>query len=80
MGVDLSLRLVPDGLWDLVAPLLPSFTPRRRPGPGPGRLGRARRRWPDPHQQIANLTVRVFEFRRCGGVRALGGWWRSVCL
>ncbi|WP_093775025.1 IS5 family transposase [Streptomyces sp. yr375] len=32
MGADLSQRLVPDGLWDLVAPLLPSFTPRRQGG------------------------------------------------
>ncbi|WP_442811917.1 transposase [Streptomyces sp. NBC_01803] len=29
MGADLSRRrLVPDGLWDLVAAFLPSFTPR----------------------------------------------------
>lgn len=32
MGVDLSLRLVPDELWDLVGPLLPSFTPRPQGG------------------------------------------------
>ncbi|MFE4366802.1 transposase [Streptomyces sp. NPDC056835] len=32
MGSDLSRRLVPDGLWVLVAPLLPSFTPRRQGG------------------------------------------------
>ncbi|WP_405983337.1 IS5 family transposase [Streptomyces sp. NBC_00872] len=32
MGADLSQRLVPDGLWDLVAPLLPSFTLRRQGG------------------------------------------------
>jgi transposase len=32
VGADLSQRLVPDGLWDLVAPLLPSFTPRRQGG------------------------------------------------
>ncbi|MFG2023766.1 transposase [Streptomyces sp. NPDC048825] len=32
MGADLSQRLVPDGLWDLAAPLLPSFTPRRQGG------------------------------------------------
>jgi transposase len=28
----LSRRLVPDGLWDLAAPLLPSFTPRSQGG------------------------------------------------
>ncbi len=32
MSADLSQRLVPDGLWDLVAPLLPSFTPRLQGG------------------------------------------------
>jgi transposase len=32
VGADLSQRLVPDGLWDLVAPLLPSFAPRRQGG------------------------------------------------
>jgi transposase len=32
VGVDLSQRLVPDGLWELAAPLLPSFTPRRQGG------------------------------------------------
>ncbi|WP_162001802.1 transposase [Streptomyces violaceusniger] len=32
MGADLSQRLVPDGLWVLVAPLLPSSTPRRQGG------------------------------------------------
>lgn len=32
MGVDLSQRLVPDGLWDLAAPLLPSFVPRPQGG------------------------------------------------
>ncbi len=29
---DLSLRLVPDGLWELVEPLLPKFEPRRQGG------------------------------------------------
>lgn len=32
VGVDLSQRLVPDGLWDLAAPLLPSFTSRPQGG------------------------------------------------
>lgn len=32
MGADLSQRLVPDGLWDLVAPLLPSFASRPQGG------------------------------------------------
>jgi transposase len=32
MGVDLSQRLVPDGLWELAAPLLPGFSPRRQGG------------------------------------------------
>ncbi|MFF7586082.1 transposase [Kitasatospora purpeofusca] len=32
MGADLSQRLVPDGLWDQVAPLLPSFATRRQGG------------------------------------------------
>jgi transposase len=33
MGVDgLSRRLVPDGLWELVAPLLPPFAVRRQGG------------------------------------------------
>ncbi|WP_329241128.1 transposase [Streptomyces sp. NBC_01478] len=32
MGVDLSQRLVPDGLWELVAPLLPSFNSRPQGG------------------------------------------------
>ncbi|MEW9515448.1 transposase [Streptomyces tubercidicus] len=32
MGIDLPQRLVPDGLWELVAPLLPSFS--RRPQGG----------------------------------------------
>lgn len=32
MGVDLSERLVPDGLWELVAPLLPSFNSRPQGG------------------------------------------------
>jgi transposase len=29
---DLSRRLVPDGLWDLVEPLLPPFSPRPQGG------------------------------------------------
>jgi transposase len=32
VGVDLSQRLVPDGLWDLAAPLLPSFASRPQGG------------------------------------------------
>ncbi|MEO3764194.1 hypothetical protein [Streptomyces sp. B8F3] len=32
MGADLSQRLVPDELWELVAPLLPSFTSRPQGG------------------------------------------------
>lgn len=32
MGVDLSHRLVPDGLWELTAPLLPGFMPRPQGG------------------------------------------------
>ncbi|MFI6645784.1 transposase [Streptomyces sp. NPDC050504] len=32
MGVDLSQRLVPDELWELVAPLLPSFAARPQGG------------------------------------------------
>ncbi|GGJ62340.1 transposase [Streptomyces brasiliensis] len=32
MGVDLSQRLVPDGLWGLVAPLLPPVPPRPQGG------------------------------------------------
>ncbi|MGV9261316.1 IS5 family transposase [Streptomyces sp. NPDC003703] len=32
MGADLQQRLVPDGLWDLVAPLLPSFASRPQGG------------------------------------------------
>lgn len=32
VGVDLSQRLVPDGLWELVEPLVPSFAPRRQGG------------------------------------------------
>ncbi|WP_107102848.1 transposase [Streptomyces torulosus] len=32
MSVDLSQRLVPDGLWELAAPLLPSFTSRPQGG------------------------------------------------
>lgn len=32
MGVDLAQRLVPDGLWALVEPLLPGFRPRRQGG------------------------------------------------
>ncbi|WP_338674690.1 IS5 family transposase [Streptomyces sp. SCSIO 30461] len=32
MGADLSQRLVPDGLWELVAPLLPSFNSRPQGG------------------------------------------------
>lgn len=32
MSVDLSQRLVPDGLWELVAPLLPSFNSRPQGG------------------------------------------------
>jgi transposase len=32
VGVDLSQRLVPDGLWGLVAPLLPSFASRPQDG------------------------------------------------
>ncbi|MDO0929791.1 IS5 family transposase [Streptomyces sp. TG1A-8] len=32
MGVDLSQRLVPDGLWELAAPLLPSFSARPQGG------------------------------------------------
>ena len=28
----LALRLVPDELWKLVAPLIPRFTPRRQGG------------------------------------------------
>ena len=31
-GDDLSRRLVPDGLWELVAPLLPPFAARRQGG------------------------------------------------
>ncbi|UED85075.1 transposase [Streptomyces profundus] len=32
MGVELSLRLVPDELWELVAPLLPPFPARPQGG------------------------------------------------
>ncbi|MFG3404065.1 transposase [Streptomyces sp. NPDC048142] len=32
MGADLSSRLVPDVLWELVAPLLPEFTSRPQGG------------------------------------------------
>ncbi|MEN8654107.1 transposase [Streptomyces sp. 21So2-11] len=32
MAVDLSRRLVPDGLWELVAPLLPRFKSRPQGG------------------------------------------------
>ncbi|WP_353963134.1 transposase [Streptomyces sp. NBC_01142] len=32
MAVDLSRRLVPDGLWELAAPLLPRFTSRPQSG------------------------------------------------
>jgi transposase len=32
VSVDLSQRLVPDGLWELAAPLLPSFTSRPQGG------------------------------------------------
>lgn len=32
VGADLTQRLVPDGLWDLVAPLLPSFASRPQGG------------------------------------------------
>ncbi|CAL9325740.1 transposase [Streptomyces sp. SudanB182_2057] len=32
MGAKLSRRLVPDPLWDLVAPLIPEFSPRRQGG------------------------------------------------
>ncbi|MET8966099.1 transposase [Streptomyces sp. NPDC004074] len=32
MGVGLSQRLVPDGLWSLVDPLLPSFSARPQGG------------------------------------------------
>ncbi|GGV22103.1 hypothetical protein GCM10010260_72900 [Streptomyces filipinensis] len=32
VGADLSHLLVPDGLWELVAPLLPSFTSRPQRG------------------------------------------------
>ncbi|QKW53494.1 transposase [Streptomyces buecherae] len=32
MGAHLSRRLVPDGLWELAAPLLPGFTTRRQGG------------------------------------------------
>lgn len=32
MGADLSQRLVPDGLWELVAPLLPPFNSRPQGG------------------------------------------------
>lgn len=32
MGAHLSRRLVPDGLWELAAPLLPGFSPRRQGG------------------------------------------------
>lgn len=32
MGTDLSRGLVPEGLWDLAEPLLPSFAPRQRDG------------------------------------------------
>ncbi|GAA3827637.1 transposase [Streptomyces phyllanthi] len=32
MSADLSQRLVPDGLWELVAPLLPSFNSRPQGG------------------------------------------------
>lgn len=31
-SADLSQRLVPDGLWDLVVPLLPSFAPSPQGG------------------------------------------------
>lgn len=32
VSADLSLRLVPDGLWELVGPLLPSFKSRPQGG------------------------------------------------
>jgi transposase len=32
VGADLSQRLVPDGLWELAAPLLPSFASRPQGG------------------------------------------------
>ncbi|MGF1425623.1 IS5 family transposase [Kitasatospora sp. LaBMicrA B282] len=32
MGVDLSQRLVPDGLWELVEPLMPTFVMRQQGG------------------------------------------------
>ncbi|MFD4997394.1 transposase [Streptomyces buecherae] len=32
MGAHLSRRLVPDGLWELAAPLLPGFSTRRQGG------------------------------------------------
>lgn len=32
VALDLSERLVPDGLWALAEPLLPRFTPRRQGG------------------------------------------------
>jgi transposase len=32
VGNELSLRLVPDGLWEIVDPLLPEFNPRPQGG------------------------------------------------
>jgi transposase len=32
MSDDLSVKLVPDGLWELVAPLVPRFAPRPQGG------------------------------------------------
>jgi len=35
MGQELARRLVPDRLWELTEPLLPSFTPRSQGGGSP---------------------------------------------
>lgn len=32
MAVDLERDLVPDGLWEIAAPLIPAFRPRRQGG------------------------------------------------
>lgn len=32
MAMDLERELVPDGLWEIVAPLIPPFKPRRQGG------------------------------------------------
>ncbi|MEV3925659.1 transposase [Actinomadura coerulea] len=32
MSSDLSIRLVPDELWEIVGPLMPEFAPRRQGG------------------------------------------------